>query len=506
MARSPSLEDLRRAADALGLGLDDQDLSSLHPLIAGLTAALDNLDAMAPPAPEVRYARRPGRRPPPEENPLGAWYWQSRVAGAPSGPLAGKQVVLKDNIALAGVPMMNGCAALTGYVPEFDATVATRILDAGGEIVGKAVCENLCLSAGSHTAATGPVRNPHDPTRTTGGSSSGCGALVAAGACDLAIGGDQGGSIRVPAALCGIYGLKPTFGLVPYTGAFPLDMSVDHLGPMGRSVRDVATLLEVIAGPDGSDPRQAGVEVRPYVAGLDEPVSGLRVGMLDEGFGHPGGDPEVDASVRGAAGVLAALGALVGPVSVPMHRDSGGITMGILSQGATSLMFQGGGTGTGWKGWYPTSMGDAFWRGWRASPRTLPPTAQMVALVGRYLSDTYGNHYYSTAQNLVPSLTAAYDRALSEVDVLVMPTTTTTAPPLPPEGASVVESLIASFASTANTPTFDVTGHPAMSVPCGWIEGLPVGMMLVGRRGEDDVVLRVARAFEESGAFVPRAT
>ncbi len=306
--RSPSLGDLRRAADTLGLGLDDQDLESLHPLITGLTGVLAGLDATAPPAPEVRYARRPGRRPPPEDNPLGAWYWQSRVTGAPSGALAGKRVVLKDNIALAGVPMMNGCAALTGYVPEFDATVATRILDAGGEILGKAVCENLCLSAGSHTAATGPVRNPHDPTRTTGGSSSGCGALVAAGACDLAVGGDQGGSIRVPAALCGIYGLKPTFGLVPYTGAFPLDMSVDHLGPMGRSVRDVATLLEVIAGPDGCDPRQAGAEVRPYVAGLAQPVSGLRIGVLDEGFGHPGGDPEVDASVRAAAEVLVGPG------------------------------------------------------------------------------------------------------------------------------------------------------------------------------------------------------
>ena len=155
--------------------------------------------------------------------------------------------------------MMNGTSTLEGYVPDVDATIVTRILDAGGFILGKAVCESLCFSGGSHTSDTGPVRNPHNTDYTTGGSSSGSAALVAAGEVDLAIGGDQGGSIRIPASWCGIYGLKPTYGLVPYTGIFPIELTLDHTGPMARSVADVALLLEAIAGPDGLDPRQRAV-------------------------------------------------------------------------------------------------------------------------------------------------------------------------------------------------------------------------------------------------------
>jgi len=156
------------------------------------------------------------------DNPLGAWYVRTEVRGADDGPLAGRTVAIKDNTAVAGVPMMNGSRTLEGFVPSRDATVVSRLLAAGATIAGKAVCEDLCFSGGSHTSATGPVRNPWDPTRTTGGSSSGSAALVAAGEVDLALGGDQGGSIRMPAAFSGIVGHKPTHGLVPYTGAFPI--------------------------------------------------------------------------------------------------------------------------------------------------------------------------------------------------------------------------------------------------------------------------------------------
>ena len=153
---------------------------------------------------------------------------------------------------MSGVPMMNGTSVLEGYVPDVDATIVTRILDAGGSVQGKSVCESLCFSGGSHTSDTGPVRNPHDHTRTTGGSSSGSAALVAAREVDLGIGGDQGGSIRIPASWCGIYGLKPTYGLVPYTGVFPIELTLDHTGPMARTAADVALLLEAIArGPTG---------------------------------------------------------------------------------------------------------------------------------------------------------------------------------------------------------------------------------------------------------------
>ncbi len=163
-------------------------------------------------------------------------------------------MALKDNVALAGVPMMNGASTLEGFVPASDATIVTRMLDAGATILGKAVCEHFCLSGGSHTSDPGPVHNPHRIGYSAGGSSSGSGALVAAGEVDLAIGGDQGGSIRIPASYCGIVGMKPTHGLVPYTGVMPIETTIDHTGPMTASVGDNALLLEVLAGPDGLDP------------------------------------------------------------------------------------------------------------------------------------------------------------------------------------------------------------------------------------------------------------
>ena len=165
---------------------------------------------------------------------------------------------------LAGVPMMNGAATLEGYVPDIDATVVQRMLDAGATIVGKAHCEFFCMSGGSHTGATGPVHNPHKMGYSAGGSSSGSAVLVALGEVDMAIGGDQGGSIRMPASFSGIYGMKPTHGLVPYTGIMPIEIYVDHTGPMTASVADNALLLEVIAGPDGYDPRQYNVKTHPY--------------------------------------------------------------------------------------------------------------------------------------------------------------------------------------------------------------------------------------------------
>src|SRR5438034_4237139 len=216
------------------------------------------IDQLTEPTLAVRYPRTGGYRPSADENPLNAWYQKCTIKGAPSGILAGKRIAIKDNVCVAGVPMMNGSSALEGYVPEFDATIVTRILDAGGEIVGKAVCEHLCFSGGSHTSDTGPVLNPHDHRRSAGGSSSGSAALVVAGECDMAIGGDQGGSIRIPSAWCGAYGLKPTYGLVPYTGVFPIELTLDHTGPIARTAADCALLLEAIAGEDGLDPRQSG--------------------------------------------------------------------------------------------------------------------------------------------------------------------------------------------------------------------------------------------------------
>ena len=180
---------------------------------------------------------------------------------------------------------MNGSSLLEGYTPEIDATVVTRILDAGGTILGKAVCEHFCSSGGSHTSDTGPARNPHDQSRMAGGSSSGSAALVAASKVDMAIGGDQGGSIRMPSCWSGIYGTKPTYGLVPYTGIAPIELTIDRAGPIARTVADVASLLEVIAGPDGLDPRQqAGLQDEAYTLGLSGKIDGLHLVFVPEGF------------------------------------------------------------------------------------------------------------------------------------------------------------------------------------------------------------------------------
>ena len=210
---------------------------------------------------------------------------KTEVRGAAHGPLSGKRIVLKDNICLAGVPMMNGASTLEGYVPDIDATIVTRILDAGGTIIGKAHCEYFCLSGGSHTSAHGPVHNPFKHGYSAGGSSSGCGALVGAGEVEMAIGGDQGGSIRMPAAYSGCYGMKATHGLVPSAGIMPIEATIDHAGPMTATVADNALLLEVIAGADGLDPRQYDVQVEKYsyTTGVGRGVSGMRIGLVKKG-------------------------------------------------------------------------------------------------------------------------------------------------------------------------------------------------------------------------------
>jgi amidase len=278
--RAPSAEQVSALAEEFGISMTNGDAASFAGIMAATVASYARLDEMVAPSLPTRYPRRPGWRPSPEDNPLNAWYWRCEVTGAAEGPLRGRTVAIKDNIGVAGVPMMNGSRLLEGFVPEEDATVVTRILDAGGTIAGKAACEDLCFSAGSHTCATGPIHNPHDPARSAGGSSGGSAALVASGAVDMALGGDQGGSIRTPSAWCGAYGLKPTWGLVPLTGAMPIAYALDHCGPICASVEDAALLLSVFAGRAPVDPRPALAVTQGYVAAGDQDVSGRKVGVV----------------------------------------------------------------------------------------------------------------------------------------------------------------------------------------------------------------------------------
>lgn len=497
----PTLEELRLIADQYHLHLSRDDLKVYQQIIEGALASYRRLAELHEPKLPVKYARERGYRPSPKENPLNAWYWRCSVKGPGKGKLAGKKIVLKDNICLAGIPMMNGSAVLEGYVPDVDATVATRILDAGGEIIGKSVCEDLCFSGGSFTSATGPVLNPHNPKYNAGGSSSGSAALVVNGDCDIAMGGDQGGSIRIPSAWSGAYGLKPTYGLVPYTGIFPIEQTLDHTGPIGSSVKDVALLLEVVAGKDPLDPRQREVVTKAYTKALTGDAKGLTFGVVKEGFGWPAASEEdVDRAVKEAAGIFTKLGGKVKEVSIPMHRDGIHIWNAIATEGALAQMVLHDGMGLNWDGYYTTGLVDYYGRARRAMADNFSDTVKFVILLGQYMADKYYGRFYGKAQNMAPVLKGAYDTALKEADILIMPTIPMKAMPLPTKPDPGVYFKTA-LGMIQNTCPFDVTNHPAMNVPCGKSNGLPIGMMLIGRHFEDDVVLKAAHAFEKTGKY-----
>jgi amidase len=497
MFEKPGIAELRQAALKLGMSPSDDYLRAVEQIVGPLAQAYAALDAMPDELPVVKYPQRPWHRPQGDENRHGAWYVKTAIKGAPGGKLAGRRVALKDNVCLAGVPMMIGANVLEGYVPDVDATVVTRILDAGGEIAGKAVCEYFCMSGGSHTSSTGPVQNPRKPGYTTGGSSSGSAAVVAAGDVDMAIGGDQAGSIRIPASFCGIVGLKPTFGLVPYTGIAPLEMTIDACGPMTATVRDNALLLEVIAGPDGIDSRQRGVPAGRYTDVLEVGIEGLRIGVLKEGFGHPNSEPDVDAAVREAAQRFAALGAVVEDISVPSHADGFAVWAAIRGDAACITLLEMNGAGINHEGLYVTSLMDKA-MGWRDRADDFADTIKIASILSRYTVDRYGGRYYGKAQNIRRRLRAAYDAALSTHDLLLLPTTPMKATPIPGKGATPQEITRRSWEATRNTCPFNVTGHPAISVPCGMAEGRPIGLMLVGRMYDEATIYRAAAAFERS--------
>jgi amidase len=496
----PTSDQLNDIAAQIGLTLSDADVASFIGLMTPSIAGYNVVDGLPDNLPEVRYPRAAGHRPSGRENPHNAWYVKTTVKGAPGGKLAGKSVALKDNVMLAGVPMMNGASTLEGYVPDVDATIATRILDAGGTIAGKAHCEYFCLSGGSHTNAAGPVHNPHKRGYSAGGSSSGSAVLVATGEVDMAIGGDQGGSIRIPSSFCGVYGMKPTHGLVPYTGIMPIEIYVDHTGPITANVRDNALLLEVIAGPDGYDPRQYAPKVHRYTEALTGDAAGLRIGLLKEGFGHPTSEKDVDAKVHKAAQLMGKLGARVEEVSIPMHLMGGALWLPIGIEGLTQTMMWGDGYGLSRPDLYVTSLMD-FHRGWRRRANELSETTKLFTLLGTYINKHHGSRYYGKAMNVTRKLIAAYDEALEKYDLLLMPTTPMKAQPMPQPGASREEYVGRALEMIANTAPFDISHHPAMAIPCGMSDGLPVSMMLVGKHWDEPTIYRAAHAFEQMGEW-----
>lgn len=503
------------SAQSLGLELDKNQIADYASLMektrAALKAVLETPDYQ--PTPDLTQTPRQNIHfPNPDQNPHNAWAYRFHCqhANPSTTRLAHRTVCLKDNIALADVPCLLGTAAFPPWTPVTDATTATRILEASGVLVGKAVCENLSRGAVSATAATGPVHNPHAHGYSAGGSSSGTAALVAGGEVDLGLGCDQGGSVRIPAALCGLVGLKATVGLVPYTGVASLEAGLDAVGPVTRTVGECAGLLGVIAGVDMEDDRQiAGTpwveDVPDYERDLAEReaegVKGVRVGVLKEGLESPLMYSEIRRKFDEAVAQFERLGAEVVEVNVPMHKDSRSL-YSVISKMGNHMGMQGRATGR-----RQVMLTDLYENKGELRPESMQKMSAMTKeglLSGEYAWKTSPTAYPKSV-NIGRKLKRVYDAALRECDVLIMPTTVTPADPLPPANASPIDFAAGSSGKTENTCPFNITGHPALAMPIGFVPAkgdssvkVPASLQIVGRYWDEITVLRTAYALEKS--------
>ena len=386
--------------------------------------------------------------------------------GQRRGPLHGVPVGVKDLFHTAGVRTTAGSRVLREFVPGEDAAAVQRLRQAGAIVVGKLNLHEFAFGATSINPHYGAVRNPWDLGRIAGGSSGGSAAAVAAGECLAALGTDTGGSIRIPSALCGISGLKPTYGRVSTRGVIPLAWTLDHAGPMCRTAEDCALLLSVLAGPDGPDRWAAQVPVPDYLSQLEGGVKGLRIGVPREHF-FEGAQEEVATAVRGALEVLAELGAELREVSLP-H-------IALVPQAVSTIIL---------------SEGMAYHLPWlRERPQDYGPDLRLRL----EMAALYPAAAYVQAQRLRAAVVEAWGRVWQEIDLLATPTTVITAPPLE-EG-----SLALTLTLLRNTNPFNLSGQPAISVPCGFdSQGLPIGLQLVGRWWEEGTVLRAAHAYQQA--------
>jgi amidase len=504
----PDVDEVVAVARALGIHLGPEEAVLYHKYLMEQLREFDTfvqarLEESRPPL--VSAARQPGYQPSPEEDPLNAWMWKCRIEGTATGLLAGKTVSYKDHIAVAGMPMSFGAFALEGFIPDFDATVVTRVLQEGGTIIGKNVMNGLSggFGTGGAIGDYGRPLNPHHHAHVTGGSSSGSAAAVAANEVDISFGGDQGGSIRIPAAFSGIVGHKPTFGLVSHFGiGFGSDQSIDFTGPMTRTVEDAAAALQATAGYDPYDPRQTrDVPTRMEVLSrLADGISGLRLGILEEGFE----DAEVDVHdrVMAAVDVLARAGATISKVSIPEHHAIRAAHAALSAEGALAV-FKTGFFGAFTKTYYPASLIAAINKMWDTQADVLTPRSKLSLIAAEISRRTYHGRVYAKAQNVRPTYVRAYDAALANVDVLVLPTCLMTAPKNHTPGSylEAVEDNLTSLnrSGSRNTMPFNYTGHPALAVPVGKSSaGLPVSMQLVGRFFDDPLLLRVAYTYQHS--------
>ncbi len=389
------------------------------------------------------------------------------------GPLHGIPIGLKDLYYTKGIRTTMGSKVLADFMPEYDATVTRRFYDAGAILMGKLQMHEFALGGTSLNPHYGPAHNPWDTTRITGGSSGGSGSAVAAGQVMGALGSDTGGSVRIPAGLCGITGFKPTFGRVSRYGVYPLAWSLDTVGPMTRTAEDAALIMNAISGHDPKDPASADRPDEDFTRELEEGVNGLRIGVPKEYF-FDIIDPEVEAAVRQAANVLEGLGATVEEVSIPALNHPLSISSPILSAEAA----------------------EALMDHMRSRPEDLDPQVLSRLKGGAAIPAVQ----YLKAQRARTVFNEQMADQMEQVDLLLSPTEPAGTPPIDAETMRVGESeeRVGAMVSRLTRP-YNIGGLPAITVLCGFTsEDLPIGLQLAGRAFADAQVLRAAHAYQQA--------
>ena len=394
-------------------------------------------------------------------------------AGNYRGPLHGIPVGLKDLFNTAGVRTTSGSRVLDNFIPTEDCTVAARFQQAGAILLGKLNMHQFAYGPTGENFDYGHMHNPWNPEMVTGGSSGGSGSAAAAGQCTITMGSDTGGSVRIPAALCGIVGLKPTYGLVSRAGLTPLSWCLDHPGPMVRTVEDAAIAMNVIAGHDPADQATSTREVPDYTAALAGSVAGLRIGVVREYFEAPL-DSEVETAVRAAIAQLSEMGATVTEVSLPMFADAQAIS-------GTLLM----------------SEAAAYHRDLLAKDGDkLTPSVRLRLEAGLFVTAAD----YLKAQQARARFNYEMSQLFNDVDLLAGPSEPITAPPILASEVAIGERTVGTVgALTQYTRPYNISGTPAISVPCGFsLADMPIGLQLAGRPFDEATVLRAAHAFEQA--------
>jgi amidase len=478
----PSLDAMKGYAARRQIRLTDEELERAAPRVEALLDVLSQLEELSDATPSTKYpCRDPGHRPTPGEDPYNAVVRFCGVSGAPAGPLSGVRIGVKDNISIAGVPTTGGNATSPEFTPTEDSLVVERLLDCGASVTAT-------TNVG---ASFGLVRNPVAPTLSAGGSSSGSAAAVAGGLVDAALGADQGGSVRIPAAWCGLVGMKATRGLVPNHGLDIWEGTLDHIGPMTPSVELNSVMLECMCGRAPRDRATAAAARRTG----DAWARGLRIGMIEESLKPSGSTPATVSAFERAGEALEAAGARLVPMSVPLWTSAFPIWLSTVAAGLPSMR-DGFGTGHGQIARIDPARATAAVTGQERGDCDLPFEGVHLPFVFDHLRGEGLGAAVAHAQNLRCELTRQIDAQLARVDLLITPTTPE--PPRPLDHPASIDTPIGErYRLMMNTCPLNLSGHPALTVPfASGFNASPFGVQIVGRPFDEDRMYRAAFGLE----------